>query len=149
MSSSPSSSQYESEESPSDASCWVTVFGFPLSLSSLILQHFESDGEIVQFETDRGNWISIRFQSPLDARKALGKNGKIIADNVMIGVIPTEKVKIPMPGRGVLLPASNNKRKDYRPTGDDYSIGSSGSVIAPPQPRNSLFSTVSDYLFGW
>jgi len=75
-----------------DHSCWVTVFGFPLSLSSLILQQFESDGEILQHESGQGNWMSIRFRSPLDAKKALGKNGKIITDNIMIGVLPSDKV---------------------------------------------------------
>jgi len=136
----------------SDHSCWVTVFGFPLSLSSLILQQFESDGEILQHESGQGNWMSIRFRSPLDAKKALGKNGKIITDNIMIGVLPSDKVRIrlPMSAEGAsAYPTPVYRPKEYRPATEDYVLGRTGPVMKPPQSNGSVFSTLSDYLFGW
>jgi len=39
--------------------------------------------------------MSIRFRDPFDAQKALSKNGKIVADTVMIGVLPADKVPCP------------------------------------------------------
>jgi nuclear pore complex protein Nup53 len=38
--------------------------------------------------------MHIRYQTKLHARKALSKNGKILADSIMIGVLPCiDKVK--------------------------------------------------------
>lgn len=67
---------------------WITVFGFPQSSSSMILSHFSQCGAIIDkvFATQNGNWVHIRFTSRLECEKALNYNGKIIGQNLMIGV---------------------------------------------------------------
>ncbi len=35
-----------------------------------------------------GNWLHLHYSSKLQAKKALGKNGKVVAGNIMIGVTP-------------------------------------------------------------
>lgn len=69
---------------------WVTVFGFPPSSVSLILSHFSQCGTIVDkaFSSQNGNWIHLRFSSRIECDKALNYNGKIVANSLMIGVIP-------------------------------------------------------------
>lgn len=40
---------------------------------------------MLQVATD-GNWMHIHFQSKIQARKALSKNGKVFGTGVMVGV---------------------------------------------------------------
>lgn len=67
---------------------WITVFGFPQSASSMILSHFSQCGAIIDkvFATQNGNWVHLRFSSRLECDKALNYNGKIIGQNLMLGV---------------------------------------------------------------
>lgn len=67
---------------------WITIFGFPQTSTSTILSHFSQCGTILEkvFSSENGNWIHIRFSSRLECDKALMYNGKIICNNLMIGV---------------------------------------------------------------
>lgn len=35
-----------------------------------------------------GNWMHLQYQSKLQARKALSKDGKVFGDTIMVGVKP-------------------------------------------------------------
>lgn len=66
---------------------WVTVFGFPQSTESFILQEFASFGIIVNHITPgEGNWIHIQFQNKLQAKRAISKSGKVFGGKIMVGV---------------------------------------------------------------
>ncbi|KAI4884466.1 hypothetical protein NFI96_020284, partial [Prochilodus magdalenae] len=66
---------------------WVTVFGFPPASASYILLQFAQYGNILKhIMSNAGNWMHIQYQSKLQARKALSKDGKIFGDAIMIGV---------------------------------------------------------------
>lgn len=66
---------------------WVTVFGFPQSTESFVLQEFASFGIIVNHVTPvEGNWIHIQFQNKLQAKRAISKNGKVFGGKIMVGV---------------------------------------------------------------
>lgn len=42
-----------------------------------------------------GNWMHLQYQSRLQARKALSKDGKVFGDAIMVGVKPCiDKVSI-------------------------------------------------------
>lgn len=44
--------------------------------------------------SNSGNWMHVQYQSKLQARKALSKDGKIFGEAIMIGVKPCiDKVK--------------------------------------------------------
>lgn len=67
--------------------CWMTVFGFPPSAASYILDQFSQYGTIIQHRVfPNSNWIHILYQSKLDAKKALSKNGKVFGSGIMVGV---------------------------------------------------------------
>ncbi|GAB6031663.1 Nucleoporin nup35 [Chamberlinius hualienensis] len=67
---------------------WVTVFGFPPSAVGYILQQFSQYGNILHHKMTGGNnWIHLHFQTKIQAKKALAKNGKILCGNMMIGVL--------------------------------------------------------------
>ncbi|XP_068264111.1 nucleoporin NUP35-like [Nyctibius grandis] len=68
---------------------WVTVFGFPQASASYILLQFAQYGNIQKHVmSNAGNWMHIRYQSKLQAQKALSKDGKIFGESLMIGVKP-------------------------------------------------------------
>uniref|UniRef100_A0A672L4M7 Nucleoporin NUP35 n=1 Tax=Sinocyclocheilus grahami TaxID=75366 RepID=A0A672L4M7_SINGR len=68
---------------------WVTVFGFPPASASYILLQFAQYGNILKHVmSNSGNWMHIQYQSKLQARKALSKDGKIFGEAIMIGVKP-------------------------------------------------------------
>lgn len=65
---------------------WITVFGFPSTSVSLVLAHFSGCGTILEKVCSSGNWIHLRFSSRGECDKAMLYNGKIIGNNIMIGV---------------------------------------------------------------
>ncbi|KAG2458997.1 NUP35 protein, partial [Polypterus senegalus] len=68
---------------------WVTVFGFPPASASYILLQFAQYGNVLKHVmSNNGNWMHIQYQSKLQARKALSKDGKIFGETIMIGVKP-------------------------------------------------------------
>ena len=43
----------------------------------------------------QGNWLHIQYQTKMQAQKALSKNGKVLANSLMVGVMPCiDKVKL-------------------------------------------------------
>lgn len=60
-----------------------------------------------------GNWMHLQYQSRLQARKALSKDGKVFGDAIMVGVKPCiEKVSS-------LLLSSSSLPSDLPPISDD------------------------------
>eukprot|EP00117_Sycon_ciliatum_P008728 scpid72372/ scgid1205/ Nucleoporin NUP53; 35 kDa nucleoporin; Nuclear pore complex protein Nup53; Nucleoporin Nup35 len=75
--------------------CWVTVFGFPADAAAYMLQEFAHYGTIIRHSMDvNTNWMHICYQSPLQARKALSKHGKVFMTSVMVGVVPCTDQKV-------------------------------------------------------
>ncbi|CAL8087131.1 unnamed protein product [Calicophoron daubneyi] len=71
------------------AECWVTIFGYPTSKASFILNQFAQFGTIEKHViTNDGNWMHIKYQNKLQARCAISKNGRVFGDNIMVGVTP-------------------------------------------------------------
>lgn len=66
---------------------WVTIFGFQRDQREALLELFSRHGDIMTEKTPKhGNWMHIRYSSPVHAKQALAKNGTIF-QNMMIGVI--------------------------------------------------------------
>ena len=73
----------------------ITVFGFPASATSYVLQEFSVYGQILRhFPSNQGNWLHIQYQTKLQAQKALSKNGKVLANSLMVGVMQCIDKKI-------------------------------------------------------
>uniref|UniRef100_A0A1I8B3B2 Nucleoporin NUP35 n=1 Tax=Meloidogyne hapla TaxID=6305 RepID=A0A1I8B3B2_MELHA len=67
---------------------WVTVFGFKHDHRDDVLELFSRHGDIMaQRTTKDGNWVHIRYSSPIHARQALSKNATLFRGQ-MIGVVP-------------------------------------------------------------
>ena len=71
------------------SSTWVTVFGFPPSAASYILSQFSQCGTVLQHQMPaNGNWMHIKYQTRMQAQKALGRSGRVFGGTLMVGVLP-------------------------------------------------------------
>ncbi|CAH8631349.1 unnamed protein product [Dicrocoelium dendriticum] len=62
---------------------------YPTCRASFILGQFAQFGTIEKHViTNDGNWMHIKYQNKLQARNAVGRNGRIFGDNIMVGVMP-------------------------------------------------------------
>lgn len=149
--------------------CWVTVFGFPSAASSYVLQQFSQYGTILRHSMSAdGNWMHLLFQSRLQAKKALSKNGKVYGNGIMIGVQPcidkrvvesyvpgTDGIPTPQPpGSSTSTSLTALKPSTIRPLTAAYQASSGSNQVAPthpntPQKSTGFFSKAFEYMFGW
>ncbi|XP_010287704.1 PREDICTED: nucleoporin NUP53 [Phaethon lepturus] len=153
---------------------WVTVFGFPQASASYILLQFAQYGNILKHVmSNTGNWMHIRYQSKLQARKALSKDGRIFGESIMIGVKPCidksvmenfERSSTPSissvftpPTKSVGSPvqAANNTTRisTMRPLATAYKASTSDYQVVSdrqtPRKDESIVSKAMEYVFGW
>uniref|UniRef100_A0A8C5QX01 Nucleoporin NUP35 n=1 Tax=Leptobrachium leishanense TaxID=445787 RepID=A0A8C5QX01_9ANUR len=152
---------------------WVTVFGFPQASASYILLQFAQYGIIIKHVmSNTGNWMHIQYQSKLQARKALSKDGRIFGECIMIGVKPCidksvmesgEKSRVASvssvytppfktfgtPGQHVGTPRATTTMRPLTPAFNTYT--SDYQVVSDkPTPRkdDSLVSKAMEYILG-
>ncbi|XP_053698246.1 nucleoporin Nup35 [Sabethes cyaneus] len=133
---------------------WITVFGFPQSASSMILSHFSQCGAIIDkvFATQNGNWVHLRFTSRLECERALNYNGKIIGQNLMIGVQYCTDFAI-------LGKENTEERKEYSLsrvrslTHIAYKNAQHPTEVVPsptaPKRSSGIVNKAMDLFFGW
>ncbi|XP_029461812.1 nucleoporin NUP35 isoform X2 [Rhinatrema bivittatum] len=152
---------------------WVTVFGFPQAAASYILLQFAQFGNILKHVmSNTGNWMHIQYQSKLQARKALSKDGRVFGESIMIGVKPcidksmmescdrvcapstssafTPPIKtIGTPSQSCSTPRATTMRPlaaAYKASTSDYQVVSDRQT---PKKDDSLVSKAMEYMFGW
>ncbi|KAL7882298.1 hypothetical protein AOLI_G00091470 [Acnodon oligacanthus] len=149
---------------------WVTVFGFPPASASYILLQFAQYGNILKHVmSNAGNWMHIQYQSKLQARKALSKDGKIFGEAIMIGVKPCidksvmESSEKCGSSSGVFTPpvrahttpvqSVSTPRSAMRPLSAAYKASSSEYQVVSdrdtPRKDDSFVSKAMEYMFGW
>ncbi|KAG9271748.1 nucleoporin NUP35 [Astyanax mexicanus] len=150
---------------------WVTVFGFPPASASYILLQFAQYGNILKHVmSNAGNWMHIQYQSKLQARKALSKDGKIFGEAIMIGVKPCIDKSVmegsekcissssgmftpPVRANGTPSHPVSTPRSAMRPLSAAYKASSSEYQVVSdretPRKDDSLVSKAMEYMFGW
>lgn len=148
---------------------WVTIFGFPPGATSFMIQQFSQYGNILRHvPSAEGNWMHVHYQSKLQAKKALSKNGKVFGGRMMIGVLPCidksvmeEKENAEFgcapvtPQMGGTLDASSvrSPATPIRPLTAAYAASRSEYEVLKnkqtPRKDNSIVSKVKEYMFGW
>ncbi|KAI1237001.1 hypothetical protein IHE44_0014251 [Lamprotornis superbus] len=151
------------------------------TLSPAQLDPFYTQGDSLTSEdqlddtwmSNTGNWMHIRYQSKLQARKALSKDGRIFGESIMIGVKPcidkslmdnferssassmssiftppTKSVGTPV------QPANNTTRiSTMRPLATAYKASTSDYQVVSdrqtPRKDESIVSKAMEYVFGW
>ncbi|XP_056888825.1 nucleoporin NUP35 isoform X2 [Takifugu flavidus] len=140
---------------------WVTVFGFPPASASYILLQFAQYGNILKHTmASPGNWMHLQYQSKLQARKALSKDGKVFGETIMVGVKPCIDKSVMDSSATMASPLSSSSavqhftsRSTIRPLSANYKSSSSDyQVVADrqtPRKDDSLVSKAIEYMFGW
>ncbi|KAH7971070.1 hypothetical protein HPB49_018479 [Dermacentor silvarum] len=125
--------------------------GFPPSASSYFLQQFSQYGTIVKYKvSSEGNWMHLCYQSRLQAKKALSKNGKVFGAHTMVGV---KACGLPdQPGQS--SSKENTATIEARPLVQAYRASASRRQVTLPEtptPRRdtTVASRALEYLFGW
>ncbi|EHB16353.1 Nucleoporin NUP53 [Heterocephalus glaber] len=151
----------------------VTVIWFPQASASYILLQFPQYGNILKHVmSSTGNWMHSRYQSKLQAQKALNKDGRIFAESIMIGVKPCiDKSVMENSDRGALSssslaftppiktlgtptqPRSTPRISTMKPLATAYNASTSDyqfiSDRHTPKKDESLVSKAMEYMFGW
>ncbi|XP_061579255.1 nucleoporin NUP35 [Cololabis saira] len=138
---------------------WVTVFGFPPASASYILLQFAQYGNILKHKmASPGNWMHLQYQSRLQARKALSKDGKVYGDFIMVGVKPCIDKSVMDSGEAYSSPlnssvlpstprsALRSLSAPYRSSGSDYQVVADRQT---PRKDDSFVSKAMEYMFGW
>lgn len=141
---------------------WVTVFGFPPASASYILLQFAQYGNILRHSmASPGNWMHLQYQSKLQARKALSKDGKVFGDAIMVGVKPcidksvmeSAEVSSPLSSSfsSAALPSTprsaiRNLSAAQRSSASDYQVVADRQT---PRKDDSFVSKAMEYMFGW
>ena len=140
-------------------SLWVTVYGFQQQGDKdLILRELQECGNIVCSKNgggnERANFMHIQFQTKIQAEKALRLNGKQLSKNLMIGITPIAQQHCS------LVQGSSSSSGG----GSSSNLGGIGMVSSSysakqqalmgnmpesmPQPVNTFWSKVNEYIFG-
>jgi len=153
----------------------VTIFGFPPAAASYILQQFSQYGPIIKHEIhNNGNWMHLKYQTRIQAKKALSKNCKIFARNIMVGVTPCIKKEIAAmetdqtticatPGKAreslssvpIVGTPSTPRPSSMRSLGTTpYKTPAAGSEVltvnqGTPKKKDGVLTKTLDYVFGW
>ncbi|XP_066993561.1 nucleoporin NUP35 [Anabrus simplex] len=129
---------FDNKQSSDDT--WVTVFGFPPSSTSFIVSQFTRYGTIIDKRIpSKGNWIHLRFKTPMEARTALKSNGRVYPGAIMVGVIPCRDEEV--------LKLSSRSKENRALNDLDSSLFNDSSQIckvatpSTPVPHNSTFGT--------
>lgn len=134
---------------------WITVFGFPQNAVTGILSHFSQCGSVVEKVCSSGNWIHLKFSSRLECDKSLMYNGKIICNNLMIGVMRCTDENILDKENEVAQLQSRefNASKIRSLTNAAYKSAQEPSevVLSPNAPKKTtgLINKTLDIFFGW
>uniref|UniRef100_H3D1Y0 Nucleoporin NUP53 n=1 Tax=Tetraodon nigroviridis TaxID=99883 RepID=H3D1Y0_TETNG len=140
---------------------WVTVFGFPPASASYILLQFAQYGNILKHTmASPGNWMHLQYQSKLQARKALSKDGKVFGDTIMVGVKPCIDKSVMDSSATVSSPHCSSStvqqftsRSTIRPLSASYRSSSSDYQVVTdrqtPRKDDSFVSKAIEYMFGW
>lgn len=132
---------------------WITVFGFPATSTSIVLSHFSGCGTILDKVCSAGNWIHLRFSSRGECEKALLYNGKIIGNNLMIGVINCqdesvyrEKENINESQQASVSRIRSLREAAYQSAKRDTEVVHGAEA---PLKSSGIVSRAVDLLFGW
>lgn len=153
------------EEDP--LSVWVTVFGFPPSASQYILSQMSTCGTVLQHsQPPNANWIHIRFQTKLQARKAIGKSGTVLGGNIMVGVVRCTEDNVldqANTSMGALdtstcsgvanLSSAFGTPRTIRPLTQAYKEAQADYKVVPatntPNKNTGMVSKAMECMFGW
>lgn len=128
---------------------WITVFGFPSESTSIVLSHFSGCGTILDKVCSSGNWIHLKYSSRGECDKALLYNGKIIGNNLMIGVTRCNDESVMEKENSEYPVASISRIRSL--TGAAYKTSDTAVLNQTDEPKKTsgIVNKAMDLIFGW
>ena len=147
---------------------WVTIFGFPPHAASYILSQFSQCGTVLQHHIPpNGNWMNVRFQTKLQAQKALARSGRVFGGSLMVGVSPCTEPPSEAVNASHILEQTNNQdnsvlslnsslathNRSIRPLTQSYKAAHNEHEVSAmantPNKNNGFVGKAMEYIFGW
>ena len=134
----------------------VTVFGFPAQMTSAVLTEFRSYGDVVKYQLGPGNWLHLKYQTKLQAQKALSMNGQRLNhdgqyDTIMLGVV---KCSERLDGSEGTVERSDREaraptrlRHRHRPRTSREHDMQPVDIMAPPAKRTNICTKIIEIIF--
>lgn len=141
---------------------WVTVFGFPSSHTTAVIEEFLSCGQIVSHHTDspHANWVHVRFETGVGAQRAVARDGQLLERlGLMVGVrrYNPSSSSSSVSSSSSIAPSSLRKNTSINPNASlflreqraTYSVSAAHTPYAgAPYPVNGWWSKILFYFFG-
>jgi len=147
---------------------WVTVWGFPPSSVSFILSELSMCGTVLQhIMPPNSNWMHVRFQTRMQANKAVARNGCVLGGSIMVGISGCKDESVlenlntsTMLGDNSVLNSSVanlstglGTPRTIRPLTQAYKEAQAENKVVPgtntPSKNNGLVSKAMGCMFGW
>ncbi|CAH0486163.1 unnamed protein product [Peronospora farinosa] len=115
-------------------------------------ERFQAVGEVVNYSSSTGgNWLHLRYHTRLQAEKALGYDGRTLANNIMVGV---KKCYSSDRDANAL---NETPTSSYFGAQARQSLGSrnvevdptDADIMLPPRRQQDMCSRLLNYLFNW
>jgi len=159
----------------SELACWVTVFGFAPGQQSQVLRELRSFGPVLEHRLRKGNWMHVRYESPLQAQAACSRSSRLLNDVTMIGIVPctepetilheyahkalSDRVQSAQRAPATTLLSqtaasmeSGQKSWISAPNRSQYpetELGTGDKPALPPAPKRSLLGRLVDTMLNW
>lgn len=138
---------------------WMIVFGFPPEAESAVVREFQAFGRIVEQKQGQGNWLLLRYATPLQAEKALAcgnglrlLNGHVIVGTRKLDARSAQEVTIapstrpPVPLFGADTSSARREEKEGEPVGSERRTGL--GALKPSTAWSTFTAPVSSQLRG-
>lgn len=131
----------------SGGTTWITVFGFPPSAASYVLSQFSQCGTILQHHIpSNGNWMNIRFQTKMQAQKAIGRSGRVFGGSLMVGVMPCHDPPPPVADGNIsTLDHTGHYHNATGAAADTSNVMTLNSSLATPGHNRSIRPLTQSY----
>ena len=128
-----------------------------------------SGGTILQHHIPpNGNWMNIRFQTKMQAQKALGRTGRIFGGSLMVGVSPClEPPADATANASQILDHTSNQdtsvmslnsslathNRSIRPLTQSFKAAHNehdvSGIVNTPNKNSGIVTKAMEYIFGW
>lgn len=139
----------------------VVVFGLPADSVQNVLRKFQEFGDIVDYHVGQGNWMIIRYATPLQAEKALGQTSVLLSSNVLLGVMKltsqlARRLNIQIRDGDTVQPVRPQEKatlgareavamKNYR----RFMDVDDSDILQPPKRRKNICTQLLEAVFNW
>jgi len=153
----------EAEEGREGGDSWVTVWGFPPAAASFVIEQFSGCGAVLQHVMPpNSNWMHLRFQTRMQASKALSKSGTVLGGTLMVGVGPCKDSNLTLSdgdkensvlNTSLCAAGGTNTPRTIRPLTQAYKEAHNEHKVVPstntPNKDSGIVGKAMGYMFGW